>query len=333
MLATYAIAVVPLLKVKRVTMKNELICGDAMDNLRAWCIAITNDDRRAAREAFLADAGKTINIEKMDEKEIEIYSAISEDIRTRLTVIAKCDDGLTLGYALDSAKPRHGANIQAIGKVKTGIMAELGDTLICKIDSVHPVLITGKYGCTASGIRVLHKTTGAPCTAQEIFKAAAETGSLIANAAIMDGIKKARLIHAPSGPAKVSRETHIAKSDDEKQLVYIVIYEPSGDEGEPINYDTDGQYATRDDVEDAAHWYMENGAAVNLMHSRPLGSEASIVESYIAPCDFQLGNEMVKQGSWVGVFHITDLDIWQAYKEGDLTGVSIQGAGKLITEA
>jgi hypothetical protein len=63
---------------------------------------------------------------------------------------------------------------------------------------------------------------------------------------------------------------------------------------------------------------------VNLDHKDPLDSDAiKMVESYIE----RVGDEVVKPGSWVGCWFIGDPAIWEAYKSGELTGVSIQGDG------
>jgi hypothetical protein len=64
---------------------------------------------------------------------------------------------------------------------------------------------------------------------------------------------------------------------------------------------------------------------VGLMHKQLIDGKAQIVESYVAPCNFSMGGQQVKQGSWILATKIVDPELWKAVKSGELGGYSIGG--------
>ncbi len=125
----------------------------------------------------------------------------------------------------------------------------------------------------------------------------------------------------------VAEEHHIRimKTDQEKRLVYGVVYEPDVE-------DSQGDVASAEEIEKAAHRFMiylqEGVAFVDVQHNdQP--ADAVVVESYIAPVDFQFqgSSEAVRKGSWVVVTHIVDEQLWKAVKS-ELKGYSMAGFGK-----
>lgn len=104
---------------------------------------------------------------------------------------------------------------------------------------------------------------------------------------------------------------------EEKQLVYGIVYEPDIE-------DTQGDVATAEEIEKAAHGFLEQYNQMSIEHER-LTSQAKVVESYVAPQDLLLGQQEVKKGSWILVSHIVDPDLWQQVKKGDITGYSMEG--------
>ncbi|MEM7820244.1 MAG: ChaB family protein [Candidatus Aenigmatarchaeota archaeon] len=118
----------------------------------------------------------------------------------------------------------------------------------------------------------------------------------------------------------------IVKADDEKQLVYGVVYEPEV-------VDVQGDYATAEEIEEAAHGflvlYRHGKAYLDQDHMNiPIGAE--VVESFLAPVDFSYADsaEKIRKGSWVMVVHVSDPEIWGKVKNGELTGFSMAGLGK-----
>lgn len=109
----------------------------------------------------------------------------------------------------------------------------------------------------------------------------------------------------------------VLKYDDERQVVYGVVYEPHV-------VDAQGDYADEDAIMDAAHSYMLGGAVVKLDHAEET-DQAAVVESYIAPVDFELGGEPVRAGSWVMAVKVADAELWQRVKGGEYEGYSFGG--------
>jgi len=123
-------------------------------------------------------------------------------------------------------------------------------------------------------------------------------------------------------PAK-DTAVKMLKADDEKQIVYGIVFEPEF-------FDADDEYVTKEDIEDAAHDYMINlrksSAACHqkLSHRKEIDDLTDIVESYIAPVDFQMGDEIVRAGTWIVGMKIYDKDLWKETKKS-VTGFSAGG--------
>lgn len=118
----------------------------------------------------------------------------------------------------------------------------------------------------------------------------------------------------------------ITKADDPKKLVYGVVYEPDVE-------DTHGDIMTADEIEKAVHGFMSNlaiakGAVMDTQHDFDPGV-GDVVECYVAPVDFEMGEETIKKGSWVLVTKAND-DIWNKIQDGEVTGYSMAGTAETI---
>lgn len=112
----------------------------------------------------------------------------------------------------------------------------------------------------------------------------------------------------------------IRKVDEYQHKVYGVVLSPN-------EVDLQGDMVPPEEIEKASDRYMEKYRKIGLQHEREV-EDAVIVQNYIAPTDFMLGSEIVRQGSWVMVIKIYDPDIWQDIVEGRITGLSIGGVGR-----
>ncbi len=131
---------------------------------------------------------------------------------------------------------------------------------------------------------------------------------------IGDGLDK-------SLPADMKNKTEfvpIAKVDDEKHLVYGVVYAPD-------KVDAHDEYADAETIEKMAHLFMQEYGQIDVMHDENDRDDLYVVESYIAPGDFDLGGQDVTKGSWVLVTKVMDPDIWKKVKSGELAGYSWGG--------
>lgn len=118
----------------------------------------------------------------------------------------------------------------------------------------------------------------------------------------------------------------IAKADDEKKLVYGVVYEPDAE-------DTHGDIMTAAEIEKAVHGFMSNlaiakGAVMDTQHDFDPGV-GDVVECYIAPVDFELNGETILKGSWVLVTKASE-EIWKQIQSGEITGYSMAGTAEAI---
>lgn len=122
---------------------------------------------------------------------------------------------------------------------------------------------------------------------------------------------------------KATNEVALIKVDapdtDERYILGVVL--------EPDEVDSQGDTISAEEIRDAAHLYMQEHGNVGLQHQTFVNDKIKILESYIAPADFEIGGQKVKQGTWLMAFRVLDDSIWKAIKSGLLTGLSIGGTG------
>ena len=124
------------------------------------------------------------------------------------------------------------------------------------------------------------------------------------------------------------RTVPIAKIDDEKRIVYGVVYEPDV-------ADSHDDEMTAAEIEKAAHSFMSRYAKAtghlgtdHIEASSP--DEVTVIESYLAPEPFKLGTQDVSKGSWVLGAKIHDDALWKGVKSGQFTGWSFEGWGSRV---
>jgi hypothetical protein len=120
---------------------------------------------------------------------------------------------------------------------------------------------------------------------------------------------------------RVAKDAASGSPDDilpEKQIVYGIVLEPE-------TTDSQGDIYSEEEVESAAHKYMEDFQNAGHMHQTLINQSAVVCESYIAPVDFTMGDQPVKKGTWVLAMHILNDALWGQIKDGTLTGFSIGG--------
>lgn len=113
----------------------------------------------------------------------------------------------------------------------------------------------------------------------------------------------------------------LSKGDNtgEKRLLYGIVYEPDTE-------DTYGDFMTRDEIEKTAHEFLEHYRNIDTEHNLLAGAGV-VVESYVAPVSLSIGDNVIKAGSWVLVTRASE-DIWEAWKNGDITGYSMFGISR-----
>ncbi|MEK4030703.1 XkdF-like putative serine protease domain-containing protein [Pseudobacillus sp. FSL P4-0506] len=113
----------------------------------------------------------------------------------------------------------------------------------------------------------------------------------------------------------------INKEEEEQQLVYGLVYEPDVE-------DSHGDFMTAAEIEKAAHGFMKDARNIDKQHDFNAGV-GEVVESYIAPADFTIGEQTITKGSWVLVTKASD-EVWEEIKKGAITGYSMAGTAETI---
>ncbi|MDV6040355.1 XkdF-like putative serine protease domain-containing protein [Bacillus sp. SM-B1] len=112
----------------------------------------------------------------------------------------------------------------------------------------------------------------------------------------------------------------VIKSDDEeKRLVYGIVYEPDA-------IDAHGDFTDAETIEKAAHEFMLKYRQIDKNHDFVAGV-GEVVESYIAPADMELNGEPVKKGTWI-LTTKADEETWEAVKKGEFQGYSLAGVAE-----
>lgn len=117
---------------------------------------------------------------------------------------------------------------------------------------------------------------------------------------------------------KSGMDVTIFKSDEDKRIVTGVVLEP-------MFMDLEADIMTPDEVEKAAHIFMLEHRTIGFRHRTK--ADAKLVESYIAPVDFELNGQKVKKGTWIISVFVEDLELWAAIKRGEIQGFSVGGYG------
>lgn len=99
----------------------------------------------------------------------------------------------------------------------------------------------------------------------------------------------------------------------------------------PDEVDLHGDFTSADEVRKAKESFNKSAMRANLFH-RMMTDKFSVIESYLAPTDFILGEIPVKKGTWLMTFQIHDESIWKMIKSGDINGISIGAMAKVIPE-
>jgi len=85
---------------------------------------------------------------------------------------------------------------------------------------------------------------------------------------------------------------------------------------------------TATEIEKAAHGFLKDARQIDKQHDFQ-GGVGEVVESYVAPADFEVNGETIKKGSWVLVTKASD-EVWEQIKKGDITGYSMAGTVETI---
>jgi len=115
-----------------------------------------------------------------------------------------------------------------------------------------------------------------------------------------------------------------ADPEDERYVLGIVL--------EPEEVDAQGDICSPEEIRQAAHRFMEEFGTLGLMHRFPADGQVKILESYIAPADFEIVGTRIRKGTWLLAVRILSDELWEQVKDGVLTGFSIGGSARGVPE-
>ncbi|KAA6453215.1 XkdF-like putative serine protease domain-containing protein [Bacillus swezeyi] len=134
--------------------------------------------------------------------------------------------------------------------------------------------------------------------------------------------KKKFFLTKSSGPPTFQKEVKlITKAEGEKKLVYGVVYEPNV-------MDAHSDFMTAEEIQKAAHGFLKDARKIDKDHNFQ-GGVGEVVESYVAPADFEVNGETIVKGSWVLVTKACD-EVWEQIKKGEITGYSMAGTAETL---
>jgi len=118
---------------------------------------------------------------------------------------------------------------------------------------------------------------------------------------------------------KSSFRVAVIKRSLEKGLIYGEVLVPS-------ETDAQGEFETPEEIEDAAHNYMQGDTRLDYRHERLLRSkEAQLVESWIAPVTFKWEGREIKEGTWLIAVKVFSPSLKKEIETGELNAFSIKG--------
>ncbi|HDR4464367.1 XkdF-like putative serine protease domain-containing protein [Bacillus cereus group sp. MYBK249-1] len=120
----------------------------------------------------------------------------------------------------------------------------------------------------------------------------------------------------------ISKQVPILKTEEEKQLVTGVVYEPDVE-------DSHGDKMTAEEIEKAAYTFMENYQHIDKQHDEIAG-KGTVVENWIAKSDMTVGEQEVQAGTWLMTVRVDDAETWEEIKKGEVTGFSMGGFGERV---
>lgn len=119
----------------------------------------------------------------------------------------------------------------------------------------------------------------------------------------------------------MEREIPILKVDEEKRLVYGIVYAPDEE-------DTQGDAMTAEEIEKMAYAFMKSRRTtqVDAQHDYD-PDEGFVAESWL----IRQGDPMFPEepeGAWAVAIKVENDDTWEKVKNGEITGLSMGGFGK-----
>ncbi len=120
----------------------------------------------------------------------------------------------------------------------------------------------------------------------------------------------------------------LKKATEEDRYVFGIVLEPLTGKGSDVDLQDD--YYSKETIHKASDTWMISNHANGINHTKWADDRITVLQNYIAPVDFEFGDETIKKGTWLMGARINDDDLWEDVKNGDYEGWSIGGMGVTI---
>jgi len=114
----------------------------------------------------------------------------------------------------------------------------------------------------------------------------------------------------------------ICKGIEERYILGIVL--------EPDIVDGQNEVVSKQEIRQACFSFMENYKKLGVYHTEENKGRLAILENFLAPVTFTLGEREVVEGTWLMGIRVMDDSLWSKIKNGDITGLSIFGRSRRV---
>ncbi len=119
----------------------------------------------------------------------------------------------------------------------------------------------------------------------------------------------------------------ILKTDEDQHMVYGIVYAP----GTPEDADTQGDFMEAEEIRKSAFEFMSQARIHNVDSDHDFeAGKGYVAESWITKADGDLKDPLFPEepeGSWAVGIYVSDDEVWEGVKSGELNGLSMAGAG------
>ena len=126
---------------------------------------------------------------------------------------------------------------------------------------------------------------------------------------------------------KVSKSSVIQKSlNQEKRLATFIVLEPQDEDLSTTDLHED--WYDEETILDACIEFnkslnLRKGSLMHMVETEGY----SFIESYVTPAEMQIGDQVIKKGTWLQTIQVSSDWIWQGIKEGKFNGLSVECTG------
>ena len=133
--------------------------------------------------------------------------------------------------------------------------------------------------------------------------------------------KKAKAIFEKYFKQKKDIGLTVISKDVEGKEIFGIVLVPEEKDGDKDSY-------FKEAIREACYEFNKDFMNQSYRHNHLLTkNQVSIIESYIAPCEIKIGEEVIKEGTWLMRSSIDDEELRKEVREGKIKGFSIGGFG------